>query len=334
MQAAITERWGDPDWLACAEVERPRPQGEQAVLRVAACSLNYLDVLVQQGLVEAEVALPHVGGCDIVGTVEAVGPGADTSLVGRAGLVDPNIGSSVIGAGCWGGLAEYVVVPAGNVIPLGPRALEQPAAYAALPMAYGTAHRMLFAKASLREGEVVVVHGAGGGVGVACVQLALRAGAVVIACSTSDAKLERLRDLGARHTVNVGQEVLRRRVRDLTGGADVVVDYLGRDTWSESLRCLRPGGRVVTCGATTGHDAITDLRYVFSRELSVIGSNGWTREDLASLLAMVDAGELDAVVGAIFPLSKAAGAMAELASRRVFGKIVVVPDGMTGTRDR
>lgn len=194
-------------------------------------------------------------------------------------------------------------------------------------MAYSTARRMLFTRASLEPGQTVVVLGAAGGVGVACVQLAARAGCRVIACSSSDAKLARLRQIGAAETVNTDREVLRRRVRELTdGGAEVVVDFLGEKTWPESLRCVRRGGRLVTCGATTGYAALTDLRYVWSRELTIVGSDGWARTDLQAVVEAAADGELQPVIHAVFPLREASKALAALDERRVFGKIVVVPD--------
>lgn len=332
MQAAVIGKWGGPAVVEYGTVNRPRPGEGHALIRVEACALNYLDILVREGLNHARLPLPHVGGCDIVGVVEELeGPGPS---VGTRVVVDPAFDGGVIGAGCWGGLAEYAVVPAGNALPLpgmeggsDPGDAHPAPRFAALPMAYGTAHRMLFTRAALAAGETVVVLGAAGGVGVACVQLASQAGARVIACSTSDTKLNRLRLLGAAEVVNPTREVLRRRVRQLTeSGADVVVDFIGQETWPESLRCLAPGGRMVTCGATTGPDAVTDLRYVYSRELAILGSDGWTGDDLRALLAMVASGKLEPVVDEVFPLADARRALGRVEDRQVLGKVVVTPD--------
>ena len=327
MSAALIPYWGDPGVVRVDTVERPDGADDgQVLVRVEACALNHLDVLVCQGLAGDRLPLPHVAGCDIVGVVERTaprGPAAGTRVV-----VDPDVGGGVIGACRWGGLAEYVVAPAANAIPL---SVGDPAAaprYAALPMAYGTAHRMLFERARLTAGETVVVLGAAGGVGVACVQLASAAGARVIACSSSDVKLARLKQLGAAEVVNPTRQALRRQVRDMTGsGAQVVVDFVGHDTWAESLRCLADGGRLVCCGATSGHQADTDLRYLFSRELTIVGSDGWTAGDLHQLLAMVDVGRLDPVVDAVVPLAQAGEALSRLHRRQVLGKMVVTPSG-------
>jgi NADPH:quinone reductase-like Zn-dependent oxidoreductase len=325
MHAGVITKWGGPEVVEYATVPRPSPGDGEILVKVEACALNHLDVLVRRGVASARLSLPHVSGCDIAGVVEEGDGVGAKALVGLRVVVDPDLGGFMIGAECWGGLADYVVAPAARAIPVPDGA--SPERYAALPMAYGTAYHMLFTRAGLAEGETVVVLGAAGGVGVACVQLALQARARVIACSTSDTKLQRLRELGASDTVNVGREVLRRRVRALTGsGADLVIDFLGQQTWEESLRCVRRGGRVATCGATTGHLAPTDLRYVWSRELTILGSDGWTGDDLRSVLNLVDAGDLDPVIGAVFPLSRITEAMGELDDRRVVGKVVVVPD--------
>jgi NADPH:quinone reductase-like Zn-dependent oxidoreductase len=193
---------------------------------------------------------------------------------------------------------------------------------------------MLFDRAKLNAGETVLVLGAAGGVGVACVQFGHRAGARVIACSSSDEKLARLRELGADETINTGREDFSRRTWELTGkrGADVVVDYNGRETWPGSIRCTRHGGRLVTCGATTGYEAVTDLRYVWTRELDILGSDGWTRAGLETIVEMVRKGELSPVIHKVFPLSRVREAVAELEERRAFGKVIVVPDEVMNAR--
>jgi NADPH:quinone reductase-like Zn-dependent oxidoreductase len=189
---------------------------------------------------------------------------------------------------------------------------------------------MLFSRARLQAGETVVVLGAAGGVGVACVQFGHRIGARVIACSSSDEKLDRLRALGAGETINTAREEFSRRVWELTGkrGADVVVDYNGQDTWPGSIRCTRHGGRLVTCGAITGFEAVTDLRYVWTRELDILGAGGWTRDDLSAIVRLVQEGEIEPVIHGTFPLSRIREAEAEIEERRAFGKVVVVPDGV------
>ncbi len=329
MRAAFVREHGGPEALEYGEIERPEPEPGEILVRVAACALNHLDIFVRRGMPGVRLALPHVPGGDIVGWVEEAGDEQGSRLVGALVLLDPSVGRGTLGEHEWGGLAEYVVALVDNAIPL-PHPTGGLARYAALPVAYGTARRMLFRRARLKSDETVVVLGAAGGVGVACVQLARRAGATVIACSSSPQKLARLRALGASETVNTSTEDFSERVWELTDrrGADVVVDYLGRDTWPGSIRCTRPQGRVVTCGATTGHEVATDLRYVWTRELEIVGSDGWTREDLERLVDDVARGELDPVVHDVVSLSRVRDAVAELEERRAFGKVVVVPDGV------
>ncbi|MGW2024572.1 zinc-binding dehydrogenase [Streptomyces decoyicus] len=323
MRAAVIRAWGGPEQLTLDQVERPAPPPGWITVRVEACALNHLDIHVRNGLPGVRLQLPHVSGGDVVGVVEEATDEAGERLVGSRVLLDPMIGRGILGEHHWGGLAEYVVAPAANAIPV-PSGDTDPALYAALPIAYGTAQRMLFTRARLRHGESLLLFGATGGVGVACAQLAVRAGARVIACSGSPAKLARLRTLGVTETIDAGAEDIRRRVLDLTdGGADLVVDYQGKDTWPLSLRSVRREGRIVTCGATTGYEATTDLRYVWSRQLDILGSNAWRREDLHTVVDLVATGALAPVVHADFALSRVAEAVAELEERRAFGKVVI-----------
>jgi alcohol dehydrogenase len=308
-------------------VERPHPGSGEAVVRVAACALNHLDIFVRRGMPGVTVTLPHTIGGDIAGWIEELGPGVDERR-GAPVLVDPAVPTGTLGENAPGGLAEFVVVPADNLIALAEtdRLIEM----AALPIAYGTAHRMLLTRAALRAGETLVVVGASGGVGVACVQLGKRVGARVIACTSSASKAELLGRLGADQCVVASDGLYSANVWELTGrqGADVVVDYSGVDTWPQSLRCVRPHGRLVTCGATSGYNAVTDLRYLWAREIDIRGSDGWTRDDLVRLRDLVRAGELSPVIHAVHPLSQTREALAELEHRRTFGKVVVVPDAL------
>jgi alcohol dehydrogenase len=327
MRAAIVREHGGPEKLELGDLPRREPGPDDVLVRVLACALNHLDIFVRRGMPGVPLPLPHVAGGDIVGRIEAAGGPAGEALVGTTVLLDPLVGRHALGESLWGGLAEFVVAPAANAIPLGDDSGDL-ARYAALPIAYGTARRMLLARARLEPGETIAVLGATGGVGVACVQIAAALGARVIACSSSPEKLERLRALGASEVVDTrgdwGGDIWR-----LTGkrGADVVVDYIGRETWPASIRCTRYGGRLVTCGATTGFEAVTDLRYVWTRELNILGSDGWRRDDLDRLVADVRSGALDPVVHGVFPLSRAREAVAEIEERRAFGKVIVVPDG-------
>lgn len=327
MAASFIREHGGPETLELGEVERPSPGAGEILVRVGACALNHLDIFVRRGMPGVHLALPHTSGGDIAGWVEAAGDERAAPLIGKTVLLDPLVGRHALGENLKGGLAEYVLAPAENAI-----LLDSPARdlkrYAALPIAYGTAYKMLFDRARLTSGETLLVLGAAGGVGVACVQFGHRAGARVIACSSSDQKLSRLRELGADEVINTGREDFSRRTWELTAkrGADVVVDYNGRETWPGSIRCTRHGGRLVTCGATTGFEAVTDLRYVWTRELDILGSDGWTRAGLEEIVRMVREGELEPVIHRVFPLSRVREAFAELEERRAFGKVIVVPD--------
>jgi alcohol dehydrogenase len=327
MRAAVLERHGGPECLEYTTAAVPEPPPGWMRVRVLACALNMLDVFVRRGMPGVSLDLPHIPGGDAVGVVDKLGDGAAGPPPGTQILVDPLVGHKALGEDLPGGLAEYVIAPAANAIPLDVPAADAPR-YAALPIAYGTARRMLVSRARVAAGETVVVLGAAGGVGVACVQLGKDLGARVIACSSSRAKLDELGRLGADELVDTSDGEFGREIWRLTGrtGADVLVDYLGADTWPQSVRAVRRGGRLVTCGATTGFLAQTDLRYVWTRELSILGSDGWTRDDLADLVDRVRSGRLAPVIHAVFPLSQVRAAVAELEERRAVGKVVVVPD--------
>jgi alcohol dehydrogenase len=327
MRAAVVGAHGGPEQLEYGWAAIPQPPPGWIRVRVVACALNMLDVFVRRGMPGVHLDLPHTPGGDIVGTIDALGEGAQSPPPGTLILLDPLVNHKALGEDLPGGLAEYVIAPAGNAIPLDAAAADAPR-YAALPIAYGTARRMLAERAHLAPGETVVVLGAAGGVGVACIQLGKAMGARVIACSSSRAKLDQLAALGADELVDTSSGEFGSQVWNLTGrtGADVVVDYLGEQTWPQSIRAVRRGGRLVTCGATTGFLAETDLRYVWTRELSILGSDGWRRGDLTELVRQVREGELAPVIHGVFPLSRVRDAVAELEERRAVGKVVVVPD--------
>jgi len=329
MQAALIHEHGGPERIVVESIATPAPGPGEALVKVGACAINHLDIFVRRGMPGLPVPLPHIGGGDIAGWVEAIGPKVSGVRVGAAVLVDPVIeGEGMLGETRRGGLAEYVTVPAGNLLPLPDEG--RMADYASLPVAYGTARRMLLTRAGLVAGETVVVVGASGGVGVGCVQLGKLAGARVIACTSSETKGEKLRELGADDVVVAKDGQFGKQVWELTGkvGADVVVDYSGKDTWPQSLRAVRKRGRLVCCGATSGYDAITDLRYLWVREIDVRGSDGWSRGDLIELCRLVQTRRLRPVIHRVFPLSRVRDAIEELEERRAFGKVIVVPDAV------
>jgi NADPH:quinone reductase-like Zn-dependent oxidoreductase len=225
----------------------------------------------------------------------------------------------------WGGLAEYVVAPAANVVPA--PAGVTPLTLAALPTTYLTAWQMLFDRGALRPGETVLVLAAGSGVGVAAIQLAKLGGATVIGAASTDAKLARAAEEGADHLVNYASQDLVAEVRRLTGkrGVDFVFEHTGAATWPQSLRCAARGGRIATCGATSGYDARTDLRYVFSKQLTIIGSTMGAKGRLFDLVALLAAGRIRPVIDRTLPLAEVAQGQRLLEERQVFGKVVVEP---------
>jgi len=331
MRAAVFARHGGPDVIRVVE-DWPEPELKTggAVVAVEACALNHLDVFVRRGMPGVRTELPHVSGGDVAGRVVAVDGTAGAWSAGDRVLVDPAIvlpngAQGALGETVQGGLCERIAVPADRLLPI-PAEVDTSVA-AALPIAFGTAHRMLFTRGRVSAGETVVVLGASGGVGTACVQLAASAGARVIAVASSQEKLAALRRLGAADCIEARGAEFGAEVWRLTDkhGADVVVDYTGQATWPATIRATRHGGRILTCGATTGFEAVTDLRYVWTREHSIIGSDGWEREDLVHLLALVADGRLTPLIDRVVGLSGVAASEQALEDRAVIGKIIVDP---------
>jgi alcohol dehydrogenase len=331
MRAAVFARHGGPDVISVVD-DWPEPDLDAGgvVVAVEACALNHLDVFVRRGMPGVRTELPHVSGGDVAGSVIAVGSAVEGWEPGDRVLIDPDVplpnGShGALGETVQGGLCERLAVSAEQLLPI-PDGMDISVA-ASLPIAFGTAHRMLFTRGGVTAGETVVVVGASGGVGTACVQLAAGAGARVIAVASSQEKLAALRRLGAAECIEARGPEFGAEVWRLTDkqGADVVVDYTGQATWPASIRATRHGGRILTCGATTGFEAVTDLRYVWTREHSIIGSDGWTREDLEKLLALVADRRLTPLIDRIVGLSGVASAEKALEDRAVLGKIIVDP---------
>ncbi|MGP3991909.1 zinc-binding dehydrogenase [Streptomyces sp. 3N207] len=325
MKAALVVARGGPDCRIVAEHPDPVAGPTDVLIRVRACALNHLDIFVRRGVAGKHVPLPHISGGDIAGEVLSVGSEVTHLNLGERVLVDPMVGHEAIGEDLPGGLAEIAVVPAKNCIKLPDDVDYQTAA--ALPIAYGTANRMLVTRGRVQAGEVIAVLGASGGVGNAVVLIAKALGCKVIACGSTDAKLERLADIGADVLVNTTTEDFSARIWAETGrqGADVVVDYTGADTWAGSIRATRPGGRVLTCGATSGYDVTMHQPFVWVRELDIIGSNGWRRSDLEYLLDMVRTKKLRPVIDSVLPLDEVQEAERRLEERLAFGKVVVTP---------
>ncbi|HZQ75235.1 MAG TPA: zinc-binding dehydrogenase [Burkholderiales bacterium] len=334
MKALLLRRHGGlQDLEVVSDHPRPRSIEGHVVIRVRASSFNYHDVFTVRGMPGIKVPLPVVIGLDMAGEIDEVGPGVAGWKAGDRVLVNPlNRKKGLMGEMLDGGMAEYCLVAADQLLRM-PGGVSFSDA-AALPVAYGTAHRMFVTHRTLAAGERVVVLGASGGVGTACVILAKMLGAEVIACASSEEKLARLSAIGADHVVNyaktdwskwVVEKYGKPQRRSHEGGVDAVVNFTGGDTWVPSLRCLKRGGKLLVCGATAGYDPKEDLRYVWSFELKILGSNSFYDEDLKALLELVAAGRVKPVVDRVVPLEQAAEGLRLIQDREVIGKVVVTP---------
>ena len=336
MKALVLREHGEAGLRLESGFPDPVPGEGDVVVRVRATSLNYHDVFTRRGMPGIRIAMPAIMGLDVAGEIAAIGPGVTGWQIGDRVVGDPinRVEGGLVGETVHGGLAEYCRLRAHQLVRIPERVSFEQAA--ALPCAYGTARRMMHTNGHIAVGEKVLILGASGGVGVCCVQLAKFAGATVIAATSSEDKAARLRALGADHIVNYAeqdfvQEVYRlygkpaRRGKGSDQGVDVVVNYTGGDSWTKSLRVLKVGGRLLTCGATAGYDPPEDIRFIWTFELKILGSNGWAREDITALLDMVETGRLEAVIDDTFPLERAPEALARLEQRQVFGKLVVTP---------
>ncbi|MFI4980498.1 MAG: zinc-binding alcohol dehydrogenase family protein [Nevskiales bacterium] len=337
MKALVLREHGGMDKLRL-ETDFPDPQigAGDVLVRVRASSLNYHDIFTRRSMPGIKVPLPAIMGLDLAGEIVEVGSGVEGWSVGDRVLVDPpnRVEGGLMGETIHGGLAELCRVRAHQLIRMPDDVSFEDAA--TLPCAYGTALRMIETIGAVQPGEKVLILGASGGVGVCCVMLAKLAGAEVIACASSEDKLQRLRELGADHLINYAETDFmkacqekfgRARIRNAgdSGGVDVVVNFTGGDTWARSLRCLRKGGRLLTCGATAGFNPPEDIRYVWTFELRIFGSNGWMREDVHRLLDLVRSGRLKVLIDHVYPLDEAKAAVQALEERKFFGKIVVAP---------
>ncbi len=340
MKAAYFEEHGGPEVLRVGNLDAPTPGYDDVVIDVKATSLNHLDLFVRRGVPGIKVPLPHVLGSDASGVVSVFGDGVTDVKIGDRVLVDPTLTCGrcetcargdgtlcrhfgIVGEHNWGAYAEKLVVPSKNVIRI-PDDLSFETA-AAVPLVFVTAWRMMITRGELRPGEDVLILGAAAGVGIACIQIAKLTGARVFAAAGGTEKLELCRSLGADVLIDYREEDFVKRVREETGGrgVDVCVDYIGGETWVKSLRVVTGGGRVLTCGATTGYDPQTDLRHVFYRQLKIIGSTMGTKSDLMAALKYVFRGDIKPAIGKLMPLEEVADAHRLMEARRVLGKVVI-----------
>jgi alcohol dehydrogenase len=336
MKAVLTRGHGDRSQLSVvSDFPTPVPRQGEVLVRVAATALNFHDIFTRRGMPGIRIPLPVIAGSDIAGTVESVGRGVTRWNIGDRVLIDPVISTAerigMLGETFHGGRAQFVAAGADQLLSIPPGVSLESAS--ALPLAYGTAHRMMFHRGNVKTGDKVLILGASGGVGVACVQLALLVGAEVVACASSKSKSDKLLLLGAQHVLNYSSESIVDGIRRIygkprvtgSGGVDVAVNFTGADTWLETQKCVKSGGRILTCGATAGFNAPTDLRYLWSFEQTMIGSNGWTRADLESLLQLIEAQRLRPVIDRVLPLEECAEAERLLEDREVFGKVLLRP---------
>lgn len=334
MKALVLAKHGDLDQLEVVnDYPKPAVKEGHVVIRVRASSFNYHDVFTVRGMPGIKVPLPVVIGLDMAGEIEEVGSGVEGWKVGDRVLINPlNKQKGLMGEMMDGGMAEYCVVSSEQLIRMPDKVSFEDAA--ALPVAYGTAHRMLITHKTIKKGDRVLVLGASGGVGTGCVVLAKMLGAEVTACAGSEEKLASLKALGADHVVNYKTTDFSKwavetygkpQRRSYEGGVDVVINFTGGDTWVPSLRCLKRGGTLLVCGATAGHDPKEDLRYIWSFELKVLGSNSFYDEDLSALMTLIESGKIKPVIDKVLPLDQAAEGLRLIRDREVMGKVVVTP---------
>jgi NADPH:quinone reductase-like Zn-dependent oxidoreductase len=342
MKAVQFTDHGGRDVIRYAEVPKPSPASDEVLVDVKAGALNHLDVWTRRGFPGLDLEMPHVPGSDMAGVVAETGaaverlrPGDRVAL--NAGIADaegperaedPTLSERfrVIGEHLPGVHAEYAAVPASALIRV-PEGVPWETA-ASAPLVFGTAWRMLISRGGVSAGEDVLVLGASGGVGHAAVQIAAHAGATVYATGSSEAKRATALDLGAEHAIDYEETPFHREVRDLTDGrgVDVVIDHVGEETWERSLKSLAKGGRLLTCGATTGPHADTNVNRVFWNQISIVGSTMCTPREAQTVLDLVFDGPLEVSLRDTLPMSETATGHAMLEEREGFGKVVVIPD--------
>src|SRR5216683_413983 len=342
MKAIFFRQHGDADVLEYGELPEPKLLSNSVLVRVKAVALNHLDIFVRRGWPGLSLEFPHVPGSDVAGVVERVGSEVSDLKVGEAVLVNPGLSCGhcercllgednlcrshkLLGEHVRGGYAELVAVPRQNILPKPSNLSFEQAA--CVPLTFLTAWTMLVRKAQVKPGETVLVHAAGSGVGSAGIQIAKLLGATVITTASTQEKLNRGKELGADYLINYAQTDFLKEVKKITQRrmVDVVFEHVGTDTFEKSVASLPYGGRLVTCGATTGYEAKLDLRVLFYKQISLLGSTMGSKGDLFRILELVQQGRLRPVLDRVLPLQKAAEAQRQLESRAHFGNVVLVP---------
>ena len=342
MKAVVINRHGGSDVLEVTELPDPEIDDNEVLVRVKACALNHLDVWIRKGLPGIEFPMPLVLGSDIAGVVARVGRLVKNAKPGDEVVLSPGLSCmhceyclsgrdnlcasyGILGSRANGGYAEYVKAPSFNVIPK-PKNLSFEDA-SSIPLVFLTAWHMLVQRVNLKPGETLLVHAAGSGVGSAAIQIGKLLGARVFATASTDSKLDKARSIGADETINYQQEDFLDAVKRLTHkrGVDVVFEHTGEATWEKSIRSLVRGGRLVTCGATSGYKGNLDIRYLFSRQISLHGSYMGAKIELLEVMRFFEDGRLKPVVDRVLPLENAADAHRALEDRAQFGKVVLAP---------
>ncbi len=340
MRAIVIPKHGRPDVLELWDVPRPVPGPNDVLMRVHACALNHLDLWSRKGIPGIQFPLPLIPGSDIAGEIVEVGSAVQRVRVGDKVVLSPGVSCGqcqacaagndnycrqygLMGYARNGGCAEYVVAPEVNALPM-PQGLSFEEA-AAVPLVFLTAWHMLITRANIKPGEDVLILGAGSGIGSAAIQIAKLAGARAIATAGNPEKFEHARALGADEMIDHSKQDISEETRRLTGkrGVDVVFEHVGEATWESSVKSLATGGRLVTCGATTGADGRTNLRLLFARQLSLLGSYMGSRGELFHVLKLIGDKKLRPVIDRVLPLEKAREAHEIMETRQHFGKVVL-----------
>ena len=341
MQAIVLREHGGPEVLRAEQLPIPEPGPGEVRVRVRAVALNHLDLWVRRGGPAFHLEYPHRLGADIAGTIDAVGPGVVAELGART-VVQPGLSCGrcaaclggrdnlcryyrILGENAQGGYAEHIVVPAVNLAPY-PERLDFPHAAAGI-LPFLTAWQMVVHKARAAPGDTVLVHGTGSGIGTAAIQIARLHGARVIATAGSAGKLERAKALGADVVIDYTGADFAAVCRAETGkrGVDAVIEHVGGDVFAASIKAVRSGGRIVTCGATAGFHPAIDLRHIFFRQIEVLGSTMGSKADLLAVLGHIAAGRLEPIVDRVLPLAGAADGHRVLERREAFGRVVLEP---------
>ena len=328
MKAIVLEEHGNIDSLKIKNIDDPICQENEVIVKIKACSINHLDIFVRKGMPGHQINLPIIPGGDASGEVIEVGDNVDKAWIGKKVLIDPNVQLKsgrigIMGEDTNGVLCEKVSVSPSRLIELN-NSIDIFEA-ACLPIAYGAAWRMLIKRGKIQPGEQILILGASGGVGNAAIQIAKLNQCFIIAATSSKNNEQKLKEIGADVVINYSDKPdFHKIVRSMTGdGVDTAINFTGGDSWVKTLKCMKPNGKILTCGATAGFEPKTDIRFIWRKELNIIGSNSWNKEDIYSLVSELEKGTIKPIIHKIIPFEKIAEAHKILESRQFFGKIII-----------